>query len=114
MKRCHKCGQEWAGGKRVPGVKEFCEGCTAYLHCCLNCRHYDERAHNKCHIPTTDWVGDRAGANFCDEFEFVDTEAPGQDDGRGDARDAFEGLFGGGTGPAKKGGREDFDKLFGE
>lgn len=72
MRTCHRCGQPWDSEKKVPGVKEFCEHCSAYLHCCLNCRHHDRSLHNQCAIPTTDWVGDRAGANFCDEFEFKD------------------------------------------
>jgi len=82
--------------KRQPGVKEFCAKCSAYLHCCLNCRFRDPALHNECAIPNTEWVGDRKGANFCDEFEFADTSpGTGSSDAKQDkARQAFEGLFG--------------------
>lgn len=102
------------GGKKQPGPKDFCDGCSAYLHCCLNCRFYDEGAPNKCYIPNTEWVADKAGANFCDEFEFADDTTEGRGNQKeSDARDAFHHLFGdnpdeAGTGPA------DFNKLFGD
>ncbi len=99
MKRCHKCGTEWVSEKRQPGVKEFCAHCSAYLHCCLNCRFYDPALHNECAIPNTEWVGDRRGANFCDEFEFADTSPKSDtpDAKRDKARKALDGLFGAST-----------------
>ena len=114
MKRCHKCGKEWGGGKKRPGPKEFCDGCSAYLRCCLNCRFYDESAHNKCYIPTTEWVSDKTGGNFCDEFEFADDETDGK---RGQkkpaARDTFNRIFGDSQDEAAA-GPADFEKLFGD
>jgi len=51
--------------------------------------------HNHCRIPNTEWVGDRAGANFCDEFEFADSEACSPEAVEHDqARQAFGALFG--------------------
>lgn len=95
MKRCHQCGKEWVSEKKQPGVKEFCDACAAYLHCCLNCRFYDPHAHNGCSIPTTDWVGDKAGPNFCDEFEFADSQtAVAQDTAQAEARRRLDSLFG--------------------
>lgn len=117
MGRCHSCGQEWVSEKKRPAVKETCEGCGAYLHCCLNCKFYDEHAHNKCYIPTTDWVGDRAGCNFCDEFTFADAEARAEDAGRkAQARDTFGQLLGdaGAGKPGRSEGRGAFNKLFGD
>ncbi|HPO15455.1 MAG TPA: hypothetical protein PLI09_18580 [Candidatus Hydrogenedentes bacterium] len=83
--------------KRQPGVKEFCAQCSAYLHCCLNCRFHDPSLHNECKIPNTEWVGDRKGANFCDEFEFADTIPGGNasETKKDQARQALDGLFGG-------------------
>ncbi len=97
MKRCYKCGGLWAGGKRQPGVKECCEACSAYLHSCMNCRFRDKKLHNQCRIPNTEWVGDRAGANFCDEFDFADSESySAEASEHEEARQAFGALFGGG------------------
>ena len=112
MKRCHKCGAEWISDKRRPGVKEFCEQCAAYLHCCLNCRFHDPTQHNQCRIPNTDWVGNRAGANFCDEFEFADTEQQADDSAKkAQARQALDSLFGDTAAPKKK--PSSLDDLFG-
>jgi hypothetical protein len=115
MKKCHKCGKQWISDKRQPAFKEYCDACAAYLHCCLNCRFYDPHAHNKCYIPTTEWVADRAGTNFCDEFEFAgsETHAPcGEKITQ--ARDAFQGLFGDAETEEPGKGLDDFKKLFEE
>jgi hypothetical protein len=94
MRRCHRCNAEWISEKRAPGVKETCRACDAYLHACANCRHHDPKVHNQCRIPNTEWVGDRAGANFCDEFDFrVAGNSPAKDRDSS-ARDAFGALFG--------------------
>ncbi len=114
MRQCHRCGAEWVGDKRQPGPKEFCAQCTAYLHCCKNCKFHDTSAHNECRIPNTEWVGDRAGCNFCDEFEFADTQ-PGATRGdvkKAQARDALRSLFDGDADTMPT-GADAFDKLFG-
>jgi len=123
MKRCYKCGKEWNGGKERPGPKEFCDGCSAYLHCCLNCRFYDEGAHNKCYIPNTEYIADKTGGNFCDEFEFGDDETDNRPGRRGvflsdgkkktDAHDAFNKLFGDNQDEVDV-GSSDFEQLFGD
>lgn len=114
MKRCHQCKAPWVSEKKQPGPKEFCDSCGAYLHCCLNCSHYDPAKHNQCAIGTTDWVGDKAGLNFCDEFEFAEEGAKGQDRKDGD-RSGFDALFGGETPDEKpKTGRDGLDQLFGD
>lgn len=114
MKRCHRCGEAWVSEKKQPAVKEYCEKCSAYLHCCVNCRFHDKSRHNECRIGTTEWVGDREGANFCDEFEFRDAEpgsgAPGE---TGKAKDELDSLFGGGEDEPGL-GLDDFKKLFGD
>ena len=95
MKRCHACDTPWVSEKKQPAVKETCEKCDAYLHCCLNCRFYDPAKHNECAIPNTDWVGDKRAACFCDEFEFVDRATQvGSDPERDRARSQLDRLFG--------------------
>ena len=94
MKRCHQCGHPWASGKKQPSPKDFCEQCSAYLHSCLNCRYHEPGRHNECVIPNTDWVGDRAGGNFCDEFEFCDAIERGEETVGDRGRQTLEGLFG--------------------
>jgi hypothetical protein len=113
MKACHRCNKEWVSDKKQPAVKEYCEACTAYLHCCLNCRFYDPNAHNKCRIPTTDWVGDRAGCNFCDEFEFKETGPNSANFDDNKARKAALGLLGEEDKSTPQ-GVDGFNKLFGD
>jgi len=94
MKRCYRCGTEWREEKR-PSAKDFCGNCHAYVRCCLNCRFYDEHAHNHCKIPTTEWVGDAEKGNFCDEFTFADRPAEGQPASEEEKpRKAWEKLWG--------------------
>ena len=115
MRKCHRCATEWDSIKRVPGVKEFCSKCSAYLHCCLNCRHHNPAYHNQCAIPNTDWVGDKAGANFCDEFEFATAGAPSKETRDAQtSRSALDSLFGDAptVGDAEK--LDKFKDLFGD
>lgn len=115
MKRCHQCGAEYVSAKKQPGPKDTCESCLAYLHSCKNCRFYDEHAHNNCYIPTTDWVADKEGPNFCDEFEFADAESTPRKGATGNqARNAFGALFGDAPGTGAQKDINDFKKLFGE
>jgi hypothetical protein len=50
------------------GFRETCPACSSYLHSCAGCRYYAPGKPNSCEIPGTEWVADREGANFCDEF----------------------------------------------
>jgi hypothetical protein len=115
LKKCHKCHTDWeSGDKRQPGFKETCVGCNAYLHCCRNCRFHRPSAHNQCYIPNTEWVGDRSGANFCEEFEFkLSDPATGETiPAREDAKTALDTLFGN-LGSTKQDDRPSgFDDLF--
>jgi hypothetical protein len=114
MRRCHKCGTEWVSDKERPGFKAFCEQCSAYLHACTNCRFYDPHAHNRCSIPTTEWVPDPEGSNYCDDFHFSTAQAKGgPEGGNQQAKDAFGTLFGEAD-EAESSVPTDFDKLFGD
>jgi hypothetical protein len=68
MGTCHSCGTSIADAVHF---RDTCPTCQAFLHCCLNCRLYSAGSHNHCLSPTTEFVGDVAGINFCDEFEFT-------------------------------------------
>ncbi len=72
MKICHKCKNEIEIDRNF-GRKDSCQLCKADLRCCLNCRHYDQRAYNQCHEPQSDRVLDKDRSNFCDYFNFMDS-----------------------------------------
>jgi len=114
-KNCHKCHTEWIPGEMVePAIKETCVKCNAYLHCCKNCKFHRPSMHNQCYIPNTEWVGDRTGANFCEEFEFAVTEpAAGQAiSPKEEAKAALDALFGKGPAAGPPKAHPGFDDLF--
>jgi len=110
MRVCFHCGAELSGRQRVP-FKELCPKCDAFLHCCKNCRLYAPGAHNSCLSTTTESVTDVERANYCEEFEFRETEVerpkesrrnhsdrtksdpPSNNSGGRSAREKFENLF---------------------
>ena len=67
MSACYFCGKDLDPRMRI--VKDTpCPGCGRDLHACVQCRHYDPHAHNKCREPQAEWVTDRERRNFCDYF----------------------------------------------
>src|SRR5439155_25334097 len=68
MATCHHCGAVHSDAVRF---RDTCETCQAYLHCCRNCRLYSPGSHNNCLSSATEFVGDAAAINFCDELEFT-------------------------------------------
>tara|TARA_R110001592_G_scaffold223552_1_gene479048 strand:- start:990 stop:1373 length:384 start_codon:yes stop_codon:yes gene_type:complete len=74
MYNCFKCGRSWESTLRQPAVKETCDGCGSYLHCCRNCTHHRAGYPNECYIPDTEKVANKTLTNFCDEFDFVSAE----------------------------------------
>jgi hypothetical protein len=93
MKICHHCKKELNIGDRV-GRTDTCMHCGSELHCCLNCKFYDEAAHNKCREPQSEYVSDRQRSNFCDYFVFKDGELEEKRANEAKkAKEAFEKLF---------------------
>ncbi len=73
MSICYHCQKEMELSGRA-GRKDTCPFCGADLHCCRNCKFYDESAHNQCKEPNSEWVSDRERSNFCDYFSFTPLE----------------------------------------
>src|SRR5262245_51763122 len=67
--RCFKCGNVTTTSK--VGRRDSCEKCSADLHCCRNCRHYDVNEYNNCREPSAERVVDKERSNFCDFFSFA-------------------------------------------
>ncbi len=91
MSICYHCQKEIEFSGRA-GRKDTCPFCGADLHCCRNCKFYDESAHNQCKEPNSEWVSDRERSNFCDYFSFTDKvkETPEADIGRVRAEALFK------------------------
>lgn len=69
MPRCIFCQQEVVFEVKI-GRLEECPHCHRDIHACVQCRHYDRAAHNRCREPQAEWVPDKECANFCGYFEF--------------------------------------------
>lgn len=90
---CHQCGHEmvitW-----VPGRLDTCSACSAYLHCCLNCRFYEPTLSNGCQEPQAEYVQDKAAGNYCEFFQpGTKVEVRRREAQAREARRAFEDLF---------------------
>ena len=64
-------------GWEAIGRQDACPYCRNDLHCCLNCRFYDEYAQNKCRESSTGYVRDREKNNFCEFFSMPEGTASG-------------------------------------
>lgn len=93
---CFACGAtiELASGERV-GFRDACPRCSADLHACRNCAHYDPGAYNACREPQAERVADRERANRCDWFAPAAGAAGARParDPREEARAALDALF---------------------
>ena len=97
---CHKCKEELIFDVKI-GRRDMCPNCSAYLHCCKNCEHWDKNVHNECKENRAEFIRDREEGNFCLYFTFKmlgDKGGGAQDT----ARSKLDALFGGGGGGGPK------------
>jgi hypothetical protein len=90
---CYSCGAE-INLEKQPGRGDTCSKCASYLHCCLNCRFYDVKAHHQCREPQAEFVQDKAVGNFCEYFEAAAQRGGSGESARAaEARKKLEELF---------------------
>jgi hypothetical protein len=94
---CWSCGSALPNVPLPIGRREECPKCTASLHVCRQCVHYDRNANKSCREPVADEVVDKEGANFCDYYQPRFGLAAGGDDAAAQARAKLAQAFGGGT-----------------
>ena len=97
--KCHRCGYDLEVKQKI-GRQDMCPKCGEALHCCLNCRFFDEDAYHQCRETEAEWVSDKSAANFCDYFEPGDSGRSRTVDTSAEARKKLDELFG------NKGGEE--------
>ena len=88
--QCHRCGT--AITRERVGVRDVCDRCSAFLHCCRNCEFYEPGAANDCREPTAERVADKEQGNFCDFFRSV-AERPAPSAPSSASRAALDALF---------------------
>ena len=90
---CHACGKTFEKERRI-GRQDICPSCRSDLHCCRNCRLYDEYAQNHCRENLAEWVSDRDKNNFCEFFALREPQvASGNSRRQEEARAKLEALF---------------------
>jgi hypothetical protein len=85
-KVCWQCGAPLES-ERI-GFRAMCDACSAWLHCCKNCRFYMPGKPNDCAIPGTDLIVDREASNLCEEYKLLGEPPPPPA-----SPDAFHNLF---------------------
>lgn len=89
---CYHCGAEIEIEERVFRQQE-CPQCNVYLHCCLNCKYFDELAYHQCREDQADYVQDKKMANFCGYFKPGEKPNVIQKNKSDEARQKLEALF---------------------
>ncbi|GAB4293121.1 MAG: hypothetical protein Kow0090_07350 [Myxococcota bacterium] len=94
MKRviCFKCGAS-SEYENVLSRSAECEKCGSDLKVCLNCKFYDESAHNQCVEPQAEPVAVKDRGNFCGYFEPSGKGGKGGGDSRDEAKKRLDALF---------------------
>ena len=87
---CHACGHQVSLEIKIQR-RDTCENCVADLHCCKNCRFYDEQA-DLCRENITSYVKYREQSNFCAAFEMRLTGSDRKDEIK-DAKAKLSALF---------------------
>ena len=73
---CHRCqGNISVTSDGRVGRRELCDKCSSDLHVCKNCKFYSVTSYNECSEPSAERVLDKEKSNFCDYFEFRNSNA---------------------------------------
>ncbi len=92
MKTCYNCGKELPVKGRI-GRNEECPFCRADLHCCRNCAFFDPTRSKQCREPAAELVREKAKANYCDYFSYIERSSPVKDSAGEKARTQLDALF---------------------
>ncbi len=96
--RCHNCGKNVQAFGAI-SAQTACPSCSAPLHCCRACRHFDTASRWECRAEIPERVPDKGKANACELFAArLVLDATGkrtvvQASAANDPKSAFENLF---------------------
>ena len=107
---CYGCGASLHIDGPV-GRRTTCPECDADLHCCIDCRHYDESAAHECREPHAEHIVDKVSSNACDLYQLGDGASRRRRSSRA-ARDALGALFGEAPRRDEEDPRDALDALF--
>ncbi len=92
---CYRCGESLAALSLPLSRRDQCPACSADLHVCKMCTHFDARITRQCREDGAEDVKEKERPNFCDWFVPSDQAFdPGQKTEAEAAKDALDALFG--------------------
>ena len=89
---CNSCQKQNSFSDLVTFRAE-CDGCSADLHVCLNCRFYDRYVENQCREDQSDPVASKDRRNLCEYFKPLSADVG--DDEATRAKAKLAAMFGG-------------------
>jgi hypothetical protein len=99
---CFRCGASLTSLSLPLSRRDACPECSAHLHVCRMCRHFDPAAVDQCREDDAEEVRDKERVNFCEWF--VPTEGafdPAAKAKADEAKQSLDALFGEGDVPAE-------------
>ena len=112
---CFRCGESLASLTLPLSRRDACPQCSAHLHVCKMCRHFDPGVPGQCREDDAEDVFEKERVNFCEWFipseSAFDALAKAEADS---ARQALDALFGDGVAPSATADERlsDAEKLF--
>ena len=92
---CYRCGASLASLSLPLSRQDQCPECSADLHVCKLCVHFDRHVPRQCREDGAEDVTEKERPNFCDWFKPSPTAFdPARKDEADAAKDALAALFG--------------------
>ena len=92
---CYRCGESLAALSLPLSRQDQCPACSADLHVCKMCVHFDRHVPRQCREDGAEDVTEKERTNFCDWFKPSETAFdPAQKADADAAQDALAALFG--------------------
>ena len=92
---CYRCGESLAALSLPLSRQDQCPACSADLHVCKMCVHFDRHVPRQCREDGAEDVTEKERTNFCDWFKPSETAFdPARKADADAAQDALAALFG--------------------
>jgi hypothetical protein len=91
---CYRCGESLAALSLPLSRRDQCPACSADLHVCKMCAHFDRNVPRQCREDGAEDVTEKERPNFCDWFKPSDSAYdPARQEAAAAAEEALANLF---------------------
>ena len=92
---CYRCGESLSALSLPLSRRDQCPACSADLHVCKMCVHFDRNVPRQCREDGAEDVTEKERPNFCDWFKPSDRAYdPARQEAAAAAEEALDALFG--------------------